>query len=176
MSKNVNLHDWNFSGRLNPLFAAKAELDKLLRRRKGLDEKIKVLEEAIAILAPAYETENCASPVLPRALNDGMTARIYEILVNNGDREFSPTDIRDLLVAGGFSLDGRSNPMAEIHQVLKRLAKNEDLLVRILPGTGPKNAVLYKYDAASFWNTIRREGQEDIEEMVENGRRARIGT
>src|ERR1019366_1147493 len=146
MSTNIDIHEWNFKRRLNPLFAAKSELDSMLRQRKSLDKMIKVLEEAVAILTPAYEAEYCATPVLPRALNDGMTARIYEILVTNGDREFSPTEIRDLLVAGGFSLDGRSNPMAEIHQVLKRLAKNEDLLVRILPGTGPKSAVLYKYD------------------------------
>src|ERR1035441_5332401 len=175
MSTNVNLHDWNFSGRLNPLFAAKAELDKLLRRRKGLDEKIKVLEEAIAILAPAYETENCASPVLPRALNDGMTARIYEILVNNGDREFSPTDIRDLLVAGGFSLDGRSNPMAEIHQVLKRLAKNNDLFVRALQASGRRGTVSYKYDAAGFWSAEWRHLGEGIGESAEDPERAKTG-
>ena len=71
----------------------------------------------------------------------GMTERIRAILKGaNGMLE--PTHVRDALVRTGFNLEGRSNPMAEIHTVLKRLAeKNKRVITKEVEGV-----VYYGFD------------------------------
>jgi hypothetical protein len=56
----------------------------------------------------------------------GMTERIRVMLRHSGGVMLTPTQIRDRLVEGGFSLEGRSNPLAEIHTILKRLVQKQN--------------------------------------------------
>jgi hypothetical protein len=72
---------------------------------------------------PTGEMPSISPPVTEVMDGDaGMTERIRVILKHQG-WVLTPTQIRDRLVESGFVLEGRSNPMAEIHTVLKRLVQ-----------------------------------------------------
>jgi len=94
---------------------------------KSLREEVIEIEKRIAALSDAHNLigewfKDLSNPSIGHAGEIGMTDRIREIL--NSQAEFqslSPTHVRDILVRGGFSLEGRSNPMAEVHTVLRRL-------------------------------------------------------
>lgn len=95
------------------------ELERLKEERKGIEEKMAALRDAHNLIVDW-------SVDLPKAVAQadadlGMTDRIREILMADPPRGFQPTDVRNDLVRAGFSLEGRSNPMAEVHTVLRRL-------------------------------------------------------
>jgi hypothetical protein len=130
---------------LNPLEVAQQELELELRKRAEVDEKIKALQEAIALLKPIYErpiSDNLS--LLDRMNQDlGMTDRIRSILIENPKTEISPTKMRDLVGLTGFKLQGRSNPMAEIHTILKRLVDADN---RFSSRRTQEGETLYKFD------------------------------
>jgi YD repeat-containing protein len=127
---------------LNPLFSAKAELEAIRKQRAELDAKAKALEEAIAILERVYH-QMPSIDTTGLTAETGLTVRVFQVLEQNAGKEFTPTEIRDLLVTSGFSLEGRSNPMAEIHTTLKRLANNQGHIVAFHDDAGK---TVYKYD------------------------------
>ena len=104
----------------------------LEERKKALDEergdieaKLAGLDSALVVLEQTYRVTNS-----PRGLDalreqmepaDGMTERIRKILTACPRREFTPVEVRDVLGATGFDVKDRSNAMAEIHTVLKRI-------------------------------------------------------
>jgi hypothetical protein len=81
----------------------------------------------------------------------GMTERIRAILRANKDTVMTPTDVRDALVETGFSVEGRSNVMAEIHTILKRLvSKNRRIKV-----TEKDGAAYYGYEDPKALDEVR---------------------
>jgi hypothetical protein len=88
------------------------------------------ISELLNIKDPPVEVEEDA----------GMTERILAILKAGNNFEMTPTQVRDRLVETGFKLQGRSNPMAEIHTVLKRLAQKRKRI-----GVTERDGVIYYF-------------------------------
>src|SRR5207249_3922350 len=107
---------------MNPLQSTRAELEKLLRERAKLDRKIDAVRQAIKAFEPVYgDLPPINMRQLRKEIRDmGMTAAIEQLLKAHYGTPLTPTTVRDLLVESGFKLVG-DNPLASIHQVLKRL-------------------------------------------------------
>jgi hypothetical protein len=133
---------------MNPLDSVEYELVAAIAERAKLDAKIKTLQETAKLLQPIYGKA-------PRAVglaslsrlteeeiaNMGMTAAIERILFSVAGTWMPPTSVRNALVEAGFELSG-DNPMAAIHQALKRLVARGNWFVSDeIDGT-----TQYKYD------------------------------
>ncbi|MGA2147631.1 MAG: hypothetical protein ABSH49_22010 [Bryobacteraceae bacterium] len=116
---------------------------KLLEDTKALDERLKqdrqglwrqiaeidMKRERLALALEALQGKHDNNPDVqePRLHAPqveerlGMTPRIRAILRANEGIHLYPAQVRDLLLETGFKAEGRSNLMAEIHQVLKRI-------------------------------------------------------
>lgn len=122
------------------LEAADREMAQLLQQRRAMDERIgqlkatrdalaKLLEDAPADkwikaalgAAGAVATEELAIEEL------GITDAIRRILVESHS-PMSPPEIKDALVNAGLPLDNYANPLSVIHNTLKRLEKQGELL------------------------------------------------
>jgi len=101
----------------NPLADMKEILEVTLAERAHLDMKIASLQSAIKILEPIYGDD--ATGELPDVAELGITDIVRAILRSSA--RVTPTQIRDGVVATGFSMKKYDNPMAIIHQVLRRL-------------------------------------------------------
>jgi hypothetical protein len=142
---------------INPLDAAKTELDTLLRQATEINSRIEAVREAIKILEPLYGNPmpmpawweaaslNNSGPL--SSLNtlaemaDGLTHRIRKVLRSHAGQPLTPVDVRDLIVASGFDLSGKSNAMAEIHQILKRIVSDPQFVTFTT-----LNGTVYKFD------------------------------
>jgi hypothetical protein len=136
---------------MNPLEAARTDRVALLQQREALDQKIKALDDAIKILETVYRpvgddplatlTNGFTGADIPDL---GLTSAVERVLMELPGLPFPPTRVRDTLVSRRFKLSG-DNPMASIHQVLKRLVARID---------GPfvaeevNGQTVYKYDQA----------------------------
>ncbi|MBZ5608147.1 MAG: hypothetical protein LAP38_07815 [Acidobacteriia bacterium] len=105
----------------------KAEQERLERRLKEITEEryaLGAVWRSLVEQSGVYAEDKPLPPALKELLEDdpGMTQRIRSILKANAGQEFSPPQIRDMVAETGFNLEGRSNPLSEVHMVLKRLA------------------------------------------------------
>ncbi len=132
--------------------ALKAADEELRKEREALEKRLVNIDEERWQLAQALDCLSAGEPQfeseikVPAVEEDlGMTGRIREILKSNVGTELHPTRVRDLLLQTGYKLEGRKNPMAEIHLTLKRLVqqtkKNRS---RVLVRDGDAGA-LYKF-------------------------------
>ena len=140
---------------MNPLESSQAELEQLLKQRAELDRKIDVVRQAIKIFEPVYAefptlgVGNSLVWALDEMGHLGITAAIERVLMTHPNSPLPPTVIRDLLVEAKFNLVG-DNPLASIHQVLKRLVSRKGpFVVEELDGQ-----TVYKYDASSVTRTV----------------------
>src|ERR1700733_4272375 len=101
---------------MNPLEKVRAEIADLTR-------KIGVLKQTEKLLASVYDDTDGSERVIPEAeinLSEvGMTKAVEAVLATSPGVPFVPTAVRDALLARKFQLSG-DNPMAPIHQTLKR--------------------------------------------------------
>jgi hypothetical protein len=110
---------------MNPLENAKAELSQLLESRAQIEQRIDAMQQTIKLLEPVYGRELYGV----RGLNQlgltgndgGLTDRIRAVLSRTSPFGITPVAVRDAVIQGGFELGERSNFIAEIHNVLKRL-------------------------------------------------------
>jgi hypothetical protein len=66
--------------------------------------------------------------VIQSAMMSGLTDRVRTVLRAAFSRALSPVEVRDAVVESGFNVPpGRSNFMAEIHTILKRLETQGDI-------------------------------------------------
>lgn len=100
------------------------EIERLKAQRAEIEERLAALQEAHHLVEDAWGDIN--SSVIKASADVGMTDRIREILATYRGC-LQPTDVRDALVRGGFNLEGRSNPMAEVHTVLRRLVASGEV-------------------------------------------------
>jgi len=133
---------------MNPLENAQAELGRLLETKAqinaDIDRKIEAVQKAIQLFWPVYGQEE-ASPKLENAFPEGvgMTEAIEVVLMASPDKPLPATSIRNGLLEAGFKLSG-NNPMAAIHQVLKRLVARGNWFV----SEEIDGQTMYKYDSS----------------------------
>jgi hypothetical protein len=134
---------------MNPLESAQEELAKLLHERAALDKKIDAVKKAIHIFGPVYarRPRSGKNETLARVVEDienlGITGAIERVLMEHPDVPMGPKNVRNELHEINFKLTG-SNPMAAIHQVLKRLAaRGGPIVAEKIPGM---KYTKYRYD------------------------------
>lgn len=100
-----------------------------------------------------------------------ITASIREILQEGG--ELSAPSIRDALVARGWEIEAKryKNPLAIVHEVLKRLIKNDD--VGVTPDHWNPNKKLF-YDKRMAVQKQIQQQQERAEQLAREEERAII--
>jgi len=112
---------------MNPLDAVEVRLNALIALRELLNREIGGLQDAQKILKPLYEMREVASiPSIEEfveASEIGITDSVRAALRNNAGRKLTAMQVRDVMVVGGFDLSKEKykNPMATIHQVIRRL-------------------------------------------------------
>jgi len=126
----------------NPLESAKAELSLLLASKTELERRIEALQKSIELLEPFYEGHRLfPNYTLSEAFTNfnelGLTNAIRRLLASHSSQHITPLGMRALLISRGFDPSGRSNFLAEIHNVLKRLADRCEVEVKATSeGTG----------------------------------------
>lgn len=109
--------------------AAQKELHELLQEKALLDMRIGHLAETVQ----AYDQLLQAKPAEPDELpgemfgETGITGAI-RLLLQRAKTPLSPTQIRDELMDHGFDLNDYANALAVIHNTLKRLDRQGELL------------------------------------------------
>ncbi len=113
---------------------AQQQLADLLSKRQEIDKKIIDWKRAIDSLAVVSEDVETSIPPdlemppdFAEKLSVGFTDAIRAIL-QRARAEMTPTQIRDELVAIGFDLKKYAQPMVPIHNTLKRLANQEEII------------------------------------------------
>lgn len=105
----------------NPLTILESMLRDLLPRRDSLNREIAGLEQAIEILKPVYGDDVASGTEITAFAELGITDAVRETLRAVAPNRLTAMQVRDALVKSGFDLSEYSNPMAIIHQVLRRL-------------------------------------------------------
>ncbi len=108
---------------MNLLENARLEAEELKRQRDAFaavfDAKIAAVEQTIKMLEPVYSpTMPPPTPLLDESV--GITEAIETALRKYPGKLLAPTAVRDALIEMKFKITGE-NPMASVHQVLKRL-------------------------------------------------------
>lgn len=108
------------------LEAAQDDLVEAIRQRRGLDHKIRVLQEDIAHLAPlaGVKVEDPISQL-------GLTDAIRYVFGKLAPTPLGPPDIKKALVDSGYDLSEYSNVMASIHTVIGRLLKRKEIAMAL---------------------------------------------
>jgi hypothetical protein len=105
------------------LETARREINELKRQRDAVlvafDARIAAVEQTLEILEPVYgPVPDAAIPILDESV--GITQAIERVLRKFAGMPLAPTSVRNALFEMGFKVAG-NNPMASVHQVLKRL-------------------------------------------------------
>jgi hypothetical protein len=136
----------------------RAEYEELEDEAKPLRERLDWIEGCKSNIYFMAESLDCAwrdeaQEADSNSLRDieegpgiGMTASIRKVLKDHADEELSPMRVRSLLIENGFSLEGRTNAMPEIHLALKRIAGGRTSRVT---RRETERGALYKYSARS---------------------------
>ena len=105
-----------------------AEANRLEREKAEIEKRLSALYVAYDLVYTAYDQLEPKPRILTELADTtlGITDRIRKTLMAAWPDNLSPRQVRDVLVANGFKTEGRSNPLAEIHQILKRLAASEE--------------------------------------------------
>ena len=129
---------------MNPLEAVRAELAAELERRAETDKRIEALRQSETLLQPIYGSGKVSSSRLNlrQAVKDvGLTRAIERVLMSCEGKPLPPTSVRNGLLEAGFELTG-DNPLAAIHQVLKRIVARENSPFHAVEFQGQ---TMYKY-------------------------------
>jgi hypothetical protein len=120
--------------------AAEKDLQGWFRLRNAADQRIAQLKSAITILNGLLEGPPKASPqeVATEEIGDmGITEAVRTVLRTSPGVCATPADVKEDLIGMKFDLSGYRNPSAVIHNTLKRLdAQGEVVAVDTPSGTG----------------------------------------
>jgi hypothetical protein len=115
------------------LHSARAEFEKLLQERAGLDSRIVRLKQTIAGLTSLCngndDTRRALSkiaPLPPRFMR--LTSAIRQLLAGSTS-PMRPPDVRTSLADLGFNLSQYANKLAVIHNTLSRLEKQGEAML-----------------------------------------------
>jgi hypothetical protein len=106
----------------------RAEFEKLLE--SALEKRSELLETRMEIerqIAQQGKTVEALSEILDMGVATDLGFKdATTLVIRSAKAALAPTEIRDELRRLGYDIDSYSNPMASLHQVLKRLeAQNE---------------------------------------------------
>ena len=117
------------------LQSAREELEKLLKQRAKIDDRIAHLQRTVGGLAALCDETDHSKKLrldfaglfdfsgrVPVQPEQGMTNAIRTILAKAQFPRTAP-QIRDILSRAGFKMDEYASPLAPIHNTLKRLEK-----------------------------------------------------
>jgi hypothetical protein len=126
--------------------AAEERLAVIEQQRKALDAEASALKQSIESFKrlpeipsregsamrghPAYLPHTAGEWIHSNRFADadlGLTDAIRAALIAKADSFMTPTEIRDVIVIMGFNFGDRPNPMANVHQVLRRLVDQEEV-------------------------------------------------
>jgi hypothetical protein len=99
-------------------WAVQVEIDRLVAKRKAIDERLASLYRTVAFLEGPSDGRDWKRQF---ALKLGDACRFA---LRGSHTPRSPTQIRDQLAAVGFPLERYANALACIHTTLRRLAQN----------------------------------------------------
>jgi hypothetical protein len=111
------------------------ERERVASTLADLDRRIHALSGADEALASGQEIETIQDDPSPPTVEEPgfeITANVREILAAPF-AELSAPEIRNALVSRGWRIESYANPLAVIHQILNRLAENNEIAV--FPGT-----------------------------------------
>ena len=133
---------------MNPLETIRAEIARLRRAKADMEQQISALEQSEKLLEPVYgrvPLSQLLAGLGPLITEDaGLTDKIRELLRASFPAAIAPTAIRDMLVSTGQITpppSERSNFLAEIHNVLKRLVTQGDAVEVLRNGGKAYHAV-----------------------------------
>lgn len=113
--------------------SARDRLAALEQQRQAIDMEIAALEQSIRAFEPLVNGPALGTPNestawgLPGTYSDiGLTNSI-RVAIKASTGPLEPTEVRDTILHKGFDLSGRSNAMANIHQVLRRLVAQREV-------------------------------------------------
>jgi hypothetical protein len=113
----------------NALVAAGNEIQELLKTRAEIDERINQLKRTMdalaALLTPSTSKRAAEGPSLD--ISDAGISDAIRQLLNEARTPLTPTEIRDKLMVRGVGLANYVNPLAVIHNTLKRLERQGEL-------------------------------------------------
>lgn len=111
------------------LQAATAEMSDVLAERRKLDARLSQLKETIEGLTALIEDRPTAvaAPDGEATAESGISDAIRTLL-HVSKVPLSPIQIRGSLIGRGFDLSEYANPMSVIHNTLKRLDKQGELM------------------------------------------------
>ncbi|MGI8958546.1 MAG: hypothetical protein ACR2IV_02060 [Bryobacteraceae bacterium] len=123
--------------------AAEEELSSLLKAMADIDHQRADLQQKIEVVAHTLTTlkKTYGQPGNQEVFGDfidpnlGVTEQIREILKSKFSVLLLPTVVRDYLESRGFSLN-YDNPMAMVHQVLRRLETQKEAESEEMAGGG----------------------------------------
>jgi hypothetical protein len=121
------------------LDAARKALTEALEERSAIEQKIVSLKQTIDGLSALCEPE--ANQDLVDVEHDGerlsfsLTDAIRLAFTADPEAVLSPTELRDALLSQGLSLSRYKQPLVPIHNTLKRLVSQEEL-VEVRDGKG----------------------------------------
>jgi hypothetical protein len=127
---------------------AQEELERLLMIRTAVDQQITKHKSAVAILgAMLEEPPKITKLESAEEIGDlGISDAIRAVLRDTG-LAATPLQIRDFLIAGNFDLSKYANPSAVIHNTLKRLETQGEVVQYASPG-GPCYCLRHAVDQA----------------------------
>jgi len=112
--------------RIEVALVQKAEIDET---KRVIDEEVEALTDAVRALHRVY------GGTLPESVTKhlegdlGITDQVRGVMKAQGNNYLLPMQVRQQVEARGFNMAGYSNPMAVIHQVLKRLERQGELSI-----------------------------------------------
>lgn len=105
------------------LLKAKADLIAAIKQREHWNLEVARLDQLVKALS-AEVGESRTLGAMVEALQTGVSLNDLVLsVVNNSEQAVSPLRVRSLLQFYGYDMTRYSNPMAMIHQTLKRLAE-----------------------------------------------------
>ena len=122
----------------NAIILHKHSLRKLIEQREKLNLDIERSADYITANAnflPDDEREEVLEQLAQMVAGPpGFTDAIRMVLSNNPSHSANAIHVRNLLEKSKFDLSGYSNPLASIHTILKRLAKQGEVTVDVVNG------------------------------------------
>ncbi len=116
-----------FSDLVAQLESALSQKTQIDESKMLSDERVEALLDAVRALHKVYGG-NLPESVARQIEGDlGITDQVREVMKSVPAQFLQPTQVRQMVEARGFSFADYSNPMAVIHQVLKRLQKQGEL-------------------------------------------------
>ena len=106
------------------LHSARRRRDEIVQERETLDEELVQQSRAIAALAELLG-ESSDTDI-------GLTGAT-QLVIGTSKKPLTPPEIRDELKKIGYHIDHFSNPMASLHQVLKRLEDRGSIGLKYYP-------------------------------------------